>query len=84
MLLAFPPMDDRRFLKRTGKRGTVHPFALNSVPSTLLPQTYRYTVPTTTVTETPTLFTFQRHTTQTSSARAVSRSVGCLFLRFHR
>lgn len=57
---------------------------VNSVPSTLLPQTYRYTVPTTTVTETPTLFTFQRHTTQTSSARAVGRSVGCLFLRFHR
>lgn len=44
-----------------------------------LPQTYRYTVPTTTVTETPTLFTFQRHTTQTSFARPVGRSVACLY-----
>lgn len=67
-------MDDRRFLMETGKL---------SVPSTFLPQTYRYTVPTTTVTETPTLFTFQRHTTQTSFCEA-GRSVGCLFLRFHR
>lgn len=67
-------MDDRRFMMKTGKL---------SVPSTFLPQTYRYTVPTTTVTETPTLFTFQRHTTQTSFCEA-GRSVGCLFLRFHR